>query len=159
MVDQSRLADLKSNLNLLYEKLGVFEQELIISANAPVQFELKQRIKREIMPSIRRYETEYWDLYPQDEIIISEEVATSQLVKVERAINAIELISVTSYPPELIPLLKDIKAKLAALDKVASAKLKVSLPLIPAIASYEFELETEGLMSQAWKSIKGLVRR
>jgi hypothetical protein len=159
MVDRSRLADLESNLKLLYEKLGVFEQELITTANVAVQFELKQRIKREIMPSIRRYEAEYWELYPQAEIVISEEVATSQLVKVERAVNAIELISVTAYPPELIPLLQDLQAKLAAPDKVASAKLKVALPLIPAIASYEFELETEGLMSQAWKSIKGLVRR
>jgi hypothetical protein len=159
MVDRSRLTDLESLLDLLYEKLGVFDREIIISTSVAVQFELKQRIKREIMPSIRRYEAEYWELYPQDEIVIPEEAATSQLVKVERAVNAIELVSITSYPPELIPLLQDLKAKLAEPDRIASAKLKVALPLIPAIASYEFELETEGLMSQAWKSIKGLVRR
>jgi hypothetical protein len=159
MVDRSRLTDLESLLDLLYEKLGVFEIEINTTANVPVQFELKQRIKREIMPSIRRYEAEYWELYPQDEIVISEEVATSQLVKVERAVNAIELVPATTYPPELIPLLQDLQAKLAEPDRIASAKLKVALPLIPAIASYEFELETEGLMSQTWKSIKGLVRR
>lgn len=159
MVDRSRLTDLESNLNLLYEKLGVFEQELILSPSVAVQFELKQRIKREIMPSIRRYETEYWQIYPQAEIVIAEEVAASQLVKVARAVESIELVSATTYPSELISLLQDIEAKLAEPDKLASAKLKVALPLIPAIASYEFELETEGLMSQAWKSIKGLVRR
>jgi hypothetical protein len=159
MVDRSRLTDLDSLLDLLYEKLGVFEREIILSTSVAVQFELKQRIKREIMPSIRRYETEYWELYPQDEIVFSEEVAASQLVKVERAVNAIELIPANTYPPELIPLLQDLQAKLAEPDKIASAKLKVALPLIPAIASYEFELATEGLMSQAWKSIKRLVRR
>ncbi len=159
MVDRSRLTDLESLLNLLYEKLGVFEREIILSPNVAVQFELKQRIKREIMPSIRRYETEYWELYPPEEIFIAEEVAASQLVQVTRAVDAIELVSATTYSPELIPLLQDIQAKLAEPDKLASAKLKVALPLIPAIASYEFELETEGLMSQAWKSIKGLVRR
>jgi hypothetical protein len=80
MVDQSRLTDLQSNLNLLYEKLGVFEQELIVGSSTQAKFELNHRIKREIMPSIRRYEAEYWELYPQDEIIISEEIAASQLV-------------------------------------------------------------------------------
>jgi hypothetical protein len=159
MFDRSRLTDLDSLLDLLYEKLGVFQREIILSTSVAVQFELKQRIKREIMPSIRRYEAEYWELYPQDEIVIPEEAATSQLVKVERAVNAIELVPTNTYPPELIPLLQDLQAKLAESDKIASAKLKVALPLIPAIASYEFELETEGLMSQAWKSIKGLVRR
>jgi hypothetical protein len=159
MVERSRLADLESNLNLLYEKLGVFERELVLSTSVAVQFELKQRIKREIMPNIRKYETEYWELYPQDEIVISEEAAASQLLKIERAVNAIEIVSATAYPPELISLLQDLQTKLAEPDKVASAKLKVAVPLIPAIASYEFELETEGLMSQVWKSIKGLVRR
>ena len=33
------------------------------------------------------------------------------------------------------------------------------IPLIPAIAPYELEMETEGLMYQAWKKIKGIVRR
>ena len=159
MVDRPRLTDLESLLNLLYEKLAVFERDLIISASTPVQFELKQLIKREIMPSIRKYEAEYWELYPQDEIVISDEAAATQLVKVERAVTAIELVPATTYPPELIFLLQDLKAKLAEPDRIASAKLKVAVPLIPAIASYEFELETEGLMSQAWKSIKGLVRR
>jgi hypothetical protein len=159
MVDHSRLKDLDSLLDFLYEKLGVFELEICITNSVAVQVELKQRIKREIMPSIRKYEAEYWELYPQDEIVCSEEAATSQLVKVERAVNAIELIPATTYPPELIPLLQDLQSKLAEPDRIASAKLKVALPLIPAIASYEFELETEGLMSQAWKSIKGLARR
>jgi Sulfatase-modifying factor enzyme 1 len=97
MVDRSRLTDLESLLDLLYEKLGVFEQEIILSTSVAVQFELKQRIKREIMPSIRRYEAEYWELYPQDEIVIPEEAATSQLVKVERAVNAIELVSIFHF--------------------------------------------------------------
>ena len=71
MSDHQRLAGLEGLLELLYEKLGVFEQELIVTASTPAKFELKQRIKREIMPSIRQYEAEYWELYPKDAIIIS----------------------------------------------------------------------------------------
>ena len=159
MSDRQRLAYLEDILELLYEKLGEFEQELIISSSKPAKFELKQRIKREILPNIRRYEAEYWELYPKEAIIISDEEAASQLVKVEQAVESIDRISLTFYPPELIPLLQDIRAELEEQNKAASAKLKVVLPLIPMIASYELEIETEGLMYKTWESIKRLVRR
>ncbi len=158
MSDRQRLAYLEDNLEILYEQLGEFEQELIISSSKPAKFELKQRIKREILPNIRRYEAEYWELYPKEAIIISDEEAASQLVKVEQAVESIDRISLT-FDPELIPLLQDIRAELEEQNKAASAKLKVVLPLIPMIASYELEIETEGLMYKAWKSIKRLVRR
>lgn len=158
MSDRARLDDLKDNLNLLYEKLGYFEKDLIINANTPAKFELKQRIKREILPDIRKYETEYWELYPQEAIIISDEEAETQLVKVEEAVTSIEQIPSSTYPLELISLLQEIRDKLDE-DKAASAKLKVVIPLIPAIASYELEMETEGLMYRAWKKLKGMVRR
>jgi len=159
MSDRQRLADLKELLDLLYEKLGEFQKELIVNANTPAKFELKQRIKREILPSIRQYEAEYWDIYPKEAIIISDEEATTQLVHLEQAVESIERVSSSEYPPQLIPLLQDIRTKLNELDKTASAKLKVTLPLIPAIASYELEMDTEGLMYQIWKAIQRLVRR
>ena len=131
---------------------------MIISDSESTNFELRQRIKREILPDIRKYETEYWELYPQEAIIISDEEAKTQLVKVEEAVASIEQISSSTYPLELIALLQEIRDKLDE-DKAASAKLKVVIPLIPAMASYELEMETEGLMYQAWKKLKGLVRR
>ena len=158
MTDRARLNDLKDILDLLYEKLGEFEKELIINSSKPANFELKQRIKREIFPDIRKYETEYWELYPQQAIIISDEEAETQLVKVEEAVTSIEQIPSSTYPLELISLLQEIRDKLDE-DKAASAKLKVVIPLIPAIASYELEMETEGLMYRAWKKIKGMVGR
>lgn len=159
MSDEQRLADLKKILQLLYEKLGYFEEELALNAHAPARFELRQRIKKEILPDIRRYEVEYWELYPVEAILISEEEAETQIAKVERAVTSIEQISPAEYPPELLPLLQDIRSKLEDLDKAASAKLKVALPLIPAIASYELEMDTETFMYKTWKSIKGIVRR
>jgi hypothetical protein len=159
MSDRARLNDIKDILELLYEKLGEFEKELIISSSKSVNFELRQRIKRDILPNIRRYETEYWELYPQEAIIISDEEAETQLVKVEEAVEAIEHIPSSTYPSELISLLQEIRDKLYEPDKAASAKLKVVIPLIPAIASYELEMETEGLMYKTWKTIKGMVRR
>lgn len=158
MGDQDRFNDLKDILDLLYEKLGEFEKELIISSSNSAKFELKQRIKREILPDIRKYETEYWELYPQEAIIISDEEAKTQLAKVEEAVTSIEQIQSNSYPLELISLLHEIRDNLNEQDKAASAKLKIVIPLIPAIASYELEIESEGLMYKAWKKIKGIVR-
>jgi hypothetical protein len=159
MSDYERLNDLKDILDLLYEKLGEFEKELFTSSSKPANFELKQRIKREILPNIRKYETEYWELYPQEAIIISDEEAETQLVKVEQAVVSIENITSITYPSELISLLQEIRYKLEKQDKAASAKLKVVLPLIPAIASYEMEIGTEGLMYKTWEKIKKIVRR
>lgn len=158
MNNSQRIADLEDILELLYEQLGVFEKDLIIGANTPAKFELKQRIKREILPSLQRYETEYWELYPSQAIIISDEDAETQLVQVEQAVESLKNISHTEYPSGLVQLLQEIHTKLKDLDKPASAKLKVALPLIPAIAAYELEMDTEGLMYKAWKSIKGMVR-
>ncbi|MDZ8183421.1 MAG: hypothetical protein RMX96_00970 [Nostoc sp. ChiSLP02] len=159
MSDYDRLNDLKDILDLLYEKLGEFEKELFTSNSQPAKFELKQRIKREILPNITKYETEYWQLYPQEAIIISEEEAETQLVKVEQAVVSIEQRPPITYPSELISLLQEIRDKLEKQDKAASAKLKVVLPLIPAIVSYELEMETEGLMYKAWEKIRRIVRR
>ena len=159
MSDRQRLVDLEELLDLLDEKLGAYRKELIINLNPDVQFQLKQRIKREIIPQMRRYEAEYWELYPREAIVISDEEAETQLAQVEQAVESIERIPAAEYPSELIPLLQDIRAKLEDLDKAASAKLKVALPLIPAIASYELEMNTEGFMYKAWKAIKKLVRR
>jgi hypothetical protein len=159
MKDCARLNDIKEILELLYEKLGYFEKELNLSNSQPANFELKQRIKREILPSIRKYEAEYWELYPQEAIIISDAEAETQLVKVEQAVVSIEKISYDNYSSELISLLHDIRDKLDEQDKTASAKLKLVLPLIPAIASYELEMETEGLLSKVLKTIRSKLSR
>jgi hypothetical protein len=158
-MNDERLTDLKDILDLLYEKLGEFQKALIIRDSDSAKYELKQRIKREILPEIREREQEYWEIYPSDAIIISEEEATTQLVQVKQAVEAIECIPHSEYPPQLFSLLQDIQAKLNDLDKSASAKLKVALPLIPMIASYELEMDTQGIMNKTWKSIKRLVKR
>ncbi|MEM8612490.1 MAG: hypothetical protein AAGF93_10765 [Cyanobacteria bacterium P01_H01_bin.105] len=159
MDDHQRLADLKDLLELLYEKLGEFEKDLIINANQSAKFEMKQRIKREVLPDIRRYETEYWNLYPSESIIVSSQDAETHLSQIEKAVWDIEHIPSTKYPEALMPLLKEIRDLLDEDDKSASAKLKVALPLIPSIASYELEMNTEKVMYQVWKSLIRLIRK
>ena len=157
MIEHRRLNDLEDLLELLYEKLGEFEKELIMTGSAAVRFELKQRIKRDILPKIRQYEAEYWELKPREAIVISDQQATTHLAQLNQAVESIERIQVPSYPPELVSLLQDIRTRLDEPEKTASAKLKLVLPLIPMIASYELEMDTEGFMSNTWRSIRRLL--
>ena len=157
--NRQRLADLEDLLELQYEKLGEFEKDLALNASTPAKFELKQRIKREILPDIRRYEQEYWELYPMEDFVIPEDEAASQLVQVGQAVTSLEQVSSAQYPPGMFALLQEIRARLDGLERSASAKLKVAIPLIPAIASYELEMDTEGLMYKAWRKLKRVMGR
>ena len=68
------------------EKLSNFQKELIISSNPSIQFELRQRIKKEILPSIRKYESEYWQIYSKEDFYFSEEESQKQLSEIEESI-------------------------------------------------------------------------
>ena len=157
-MNQRRLNDLQNNLDLLYEKLGMYEQERIM-ATGEQKIALKQRIKREILPDIRRYESEYWDLMPKEAIAISDEEAEVTLVEVDRAVKAIERVDAAEYPPGMIELLGEIKNQLNDMDKAAAAKLKVALPIVPMLASYELEMDTEGMFSRIWQPIRNRFKR
>ena len=158
-MNQRRLNDLQDNLDLLYEKLGMFENELIMAANANQKFELKKRIAKEILPSIRRYESEYWDLFPKDNVVFSDEEAEATLVEVDQAVKAIERVDAAEYPPGMMELLQEIRNQLNDMDKAAAAKLKVALPIVPMLASYELEMDTEGMLSRIWQPIRNRLKR
>lgn len=157
--DRTRLNDLEDILKLLYEKLNSFERELTITSNSAFKFELRQRIKREILPDIRRYEAEYWELYAQEAIVITNDEAESKLDQIAQAVESLESISNTSYPEELLSLLQDVRANLEESNKSASAKLKLVLPLIPVIASYELEMEAKDFVYNTWEGIKKMIRK
>ncbi|MEM1307951.1 MAG: hypothetical protein AAGF98_00365 [Cyanobacteria bacterium P01_H01_bin.153] len=158
-MSQQRLRDLQANLDLLYEKLGSFEQVLIISASPEQKFALQQQIKREILPSIRRYESEYWELYPDEAIAMPEAEAKQILSEIEQAVTVIEQVPPVEYPPGMIELLLEIRNKLDELDSAAAAKLKVAIPIVPMLASYELEMDTENTLSQIWRSLRKRLQR
>jgi hypothetical protein len=158
-MSQQRLRDLQEILDLLYEKLGAFQRELVITASPEQQFALKQRIRREIAPSIRRYEAEYWDLLPEAELVMPEAEAASAVVEIQNAVTVVEQGNFSAYPPEMMQLLREIKERLDAPDTAASAKLKVALPIVPMLASYELEMDTESTLTQLWRSLRNRLQR
>lgn len=161
--NQQRLEALEEILELEYEKLGEFQKEIAMIASAPAKFELKQRLKREVIPEIRKYEAEYGELLSQQvqevkAVVISDAEAESAITEVVQAVQQIEIQAAENYPEELIRLLTELREKLDDPGKSAAAKLKVALPIIPLVASYELEMDTEAFMTKAWRKVKSVFK-
>jgi hypothetical protein len=147
-----RLKELEELLDLQYDKSHEFEKEISLSDGAS-RITLKQRFKREVTPQLRALEQEYAEMLvagvPTDHI--SEGEADALVSDLSKATDTILQSAPPSAPQEMVRLLGEIKAKLSEPKGSASAKLKISLPLIPAICSYEMEVETAGLMKKVWR--------
>jgi hypothetical protein len=158
--NRQRLAALEEILEILYEKLSFFQKEIAETSYAPAKLELKGRLKREVLPDIRKYEIEYGQLLAQvaENSYITDIDAESTLVEVVQAVEYMEVQRSDSYPEEVLQLLMEIREKLNEPGKAAAAKLKIALPIVPAIASYEMEMDTEAVMTQAWQKMKKLFR-
>jgi hypothetical protein len=178
---QQRLAQLEEQLALEYEKLSEFRQELAMSIGE-AKTVLKLRISRELIPTIRRYETEYVGLVSQ--IINNEEAkdmedkgepsATAAVQLLAQAITQAQAaikesissannasasaLSAPDRSQEILERLCDIQQTLNDTSKSATAKLKVALPILPLLVSYELEIDTESFLTNAWQKIKGLFR-
>ena len=159
-LELQRINQLEEQLEILYNKRHSFETDITISASTNEKFELRQRLKREVLPSLRSTEQEYAQLLaravepaqlPEPEARALVEDVHVALVSHMRAITG-------EQSEELRDLLTDIRAKLDDPGKAAAAKLKVVLPLIPLIASYELEVDTESFVIQIWHRIINLFR-
>jgi hypothetical protein len=152
-----RIKHLEELLEIEYEKLSEFEKELAITASPAQKFELRQRLKREVLPDLRKHEVEYAQLLAQrtDPASIPPQQAEAALAEIQHAVEHIAQLP-TAPPEEVKQLLTEVRKKLDDPGKAAAAKLKVTLPIIPLIASYEMEIDTEGFLTQAWRGLKSL---
>jgi hypothetical protein len=157
-VRRQRIRDLEGLLGLEYEKLAAFEEELAVASSAAAKFELRQRLKREVLPGIRKHEVEYAGLLAEeaDPALIPAAQAEQAVVEVLQAVQHIERLPDTGHSQEVARLLTEVKEKLQQPGKSAASKLKVTLPIIPLIALYEMELDTEALLTNVWRGLKRL---
>ncbi|MFL9458919.1 hypothetical protein AB0758_49060 [Tolypothrix bouteillei VB521301_2] len=75
-----RLAELEKILDLRYETLSKAGKRLAITDEIFAKNAIEQRIREEILPELRQYETEYWQLLAQygNPAIVEEVDATTQ---------------------------------------------------------------------------------
>ena len=114
----------------------------------------------EILPAIRKYECEYWQILSQESYSfeIDEGEAEKTVEVVVQGVEYIENKYSDGFPDEVIKRLTEIQKTLNTLDKTAAAKLKLALPLLPSVLSYELELDTEEVLRKAFQPIKRLFK-
>ncbi len=159
-LNQQRLVHLEELLEIEYDKLYEFQKAIAMEVGA-AKIALKQQLKRDVVPAIRNHEVEYAKLLSEDlnTMPMPEAEAEQAVGLIKQAVEGVnEKIKSEPRPEELIHLLKDIQEKLQEPGKTASAKLKVSLPVIPLIAAYEMEMDTESLLINVWRRIKSLFK-
>jgi hypothetical protein len=157
-INRQRIRDLEELLEIEYEKVNDFQKELAITSSAAAKFELRQRLKREVLPDVRKHEVEYAELlaHSTDLASVPAEQAEATTAELVHALERVQSLPDPNRPEEITRLLTDIRRKLDDPGKVAAAKLKVALPIIPLIASYEMEMDTEAVLINVWRRIKSL---
>lgn len=157
-INPQRIRDLEELLEIEYAKVNDFQKELAITASAAAKFELRQRLKRDVLPDIRKHEVEYAELLAESTNVASvpAEQAEATTAELAHAVEYVKSLPDPNRPEEITRLLADIRRKLDDPGKVAAAKLKVTLPIIPLIVSYEMEMDTEGVLASVWRRMKSL---
>lgn len=155
------LNHIERQLDLLQEQRRALEEEMTLSTSAMEKIRLKQQVREQLLPKIRGFEQQLADFLvnrvSESEIAIQDaEVIEGEIVT---AIEAIERLPVQNRADEAMQLLREIHLKLNEPGKTAAGKLKVALPLLPTIVSYEMELDTESALVTAWRKLVGLFKR
>jgi hypothetical protein len=145
-----RLVQIEELLDIEYEKLHEFEKAISLADGISQKIALRQQIKRDLSPRIRKLEQEYAEVLAAavQPDTIPEREAEVLVAEVIDAITTTDRQKPANTPQEMVRLLAEIRDKLSEPGKSASAKLKINLPLIPLIASYEHRGRPHGRMAQ-----------
>lgn len=157
MPPSRRLADLEETLDSLYDTLGNVQKRLDTANDIFEKDSIEKRIRRELLPTIREREAEYWQLLAQEanSLGIDDVDASNAVVEV---VQIIETVQQNSTDDRVVQLLTKILNKLNEPGTPAAAKLKATFPLLPFFLSYEIELDTEGLLRRMFPTFRRLLK-
>lgn len=157
----NRLVQLEELLEIEYEKLHEFEKAISLADGISQKIALRLQIKKELTPRLRELEQEYASLLasgvPTTQISTPE--ADNLVAELSAAARTAQENTQGNAPTEMVDLLKEIRDKLDEPGKSAAAKLKVTLPIVPLIASYEMEMDTEAVVTQVWRKVRDFFKR
>jgi len=138
-----RLADIQGFLTDLYEQLAGQEKAKIRAEDAQ-KGRIQQQI-RDTWTEIRGYESEYVLTLSQQvkRAALPEPIAETVMGEL---VDELEVLAPIEQRDETKQLLLEILAELKKPGLPASAKLKVAIPIIPNVVSYELEGDTESVV-------------
>lgn len=140
-----RLANVESNLRGWYDQLAGQEKALRLAEEAE-RVRLQQRVD-ETWTKIRKVEGEYARLLSQ--VVRRQDLPEAEAeVVVAELVEEVELLQSGGQPDNVTALLQEILAERQKPSAPASAKLKVAIPIIPKLVSYELEGDTASIVKQ-----------
>lgn len=154
-----RIKHLDGLLDIEYDKLEGYEKEYAMLGPGPARTALRLQMQRKSWPAIRKLETELAELLVQMSENIPEDEAKVLLKEVNGQVEKIQSCRKETWPILVLENLDEIRKKLKEPGKAATAKLRVTLPIIPLLASYIFELDMESTLVQTWMKLKSLFKR
>lgn len=138
-----RLSAVDLALRDWYEQLAGQEKALRLAEEAE-RVRIKQKI-RATWEEIRPCEQEYATCLSQQVKRQDVPEATAEVIVAE-LVEEVELLQPKVQREEERALLQQILAELQKPSSLASAKLKVAIPLIPSLVTYELEGDTESVV-------------
>jgi sulfur relay (sulfurtransferase) DsrF/TusC family protein len=138
-----RLADIQASLTDLYEQLAGEERAWRLAEEAE-KTRLQQKV-RLTWQRIREYDREYVLTLSQQVKRQDLPEAVAEIVTAE-IVDAVEILEPLEKRDEVKVLLQQILTELQKPGTPASAKLKVAIPIIPNVVSYEIEGDTESVV-------------
>lgn len=156
-----RIDHLDGLLDIEYDKLCDYEKGYAMLGPGPTKTALKLQMQRESWPEIRKLETKLAELLVQlsqgDKI--PEDEAKILVNEVNEQVEKIESCKKETWPEVVLTNLQEIQEKLKEPKKAATAKLRITLPIIPLLASYILELDIESTLVQTWWKVKELFKK
>ena len=150
-----KIKQLEERIYSLEDTLHNFEMELDNAYHHAQKSSLKKDIKEKQDQLTDKYQQYRSLILGLDEDVFSEGEAEPIIA---------ELIEVVDNEPE--NLSDEIKGQLELIrqeikdqSKSATAKLKFALPIVPGLASYELELDTENFLGEVWGKVRGLLKK
>jgi HEAT repeats len=145
-----RLAALETNLTMLYEQLGGQEKAKITAEEAE-KVRIEQKI-RETKKELRQYEQEYVQVLAQQVKRQDLPESVAELVVAE-LVDEIELFQPQAQNDEIKALVQQVLTELRKPEIPAAAKLKVAIPIVPGIVTYELEGDTRGVVQRLFPTL------
>jgi hypothetical protein len=145
-MNENRLNEIESYLQLLYEQRREKEEAIIIAPRGDKTI-LRQQLRLETLKPIRDYEQEYWQIVANQSNLVEIPEDEAKVVVAEFVEGVGQLRGENA---EVIEYLQKILAKVEEPGPTAAAKLKAVVSSIPPFVgiSYEAELDTENFLNR-----------
>ncbi|KAM3099752.1 hypothetical protein ACKFKG_02595 [Phormidesmis sp. 146-35] len=137
-MSNDRLRHIENQLEILREQQASLEQESSLTTGL-FKTQAEQRLRLETKPKIREYEQEYWQILAGSGVdTITEPEANVIVAEIVESVDRLAIQQ--NYPPEIMPILLELRDKLNQPETSAAIKVKWVLSAMPPFVG----LATEG---------------